>query len=543
MPYPTTYSWPIIPPVPPTASEPINPGPPVVAHPSQAQQPQFGPGIKFANVPGGNALNVEGVGDVYTTSGVTECPERPSDQRLDGLSGVIRFRFRKQSTRVPLGVSHINYMSSDRFSQPVFSFTGQYTGSQGLPTFDNGFWNLYGPPSSASIRFARSRYMGGILPNGGLLCAGGLDSTATPMSGAEYFLSASFNWTPLPDMPTPKSHGAGIVLSVVAGQSVGLSNAGDIFVTGGSGSSAAENTGSYEYNSLFNVWNNPSFAMIVPRIAHQIVQIPDGRVFLPGGTGFVSGSTLLPFTGSEFYYPNTGTLGFFTGTAPIPLYPYNRQYYQLTLLNDGTVLLTGGKDPINSQPYPHALRFIPNNVGVPGSTGSWQVLPSMSFARAGHKAILLSDGNVLVCGGDSGPQSNMDVFLSMPLGAAWGSTQAISEVEIFNVTTQQWSHVGQMRHPRSHFMALPLQPDGADGRILVVGGQNLGTALSSSEIYDYGSNTWHEINPMQTGSYDARMFFINNVSPFTVIVPSGQVSGKFPALTDLAGIQIGQTNG
>jgi hypothetical protein len=161
---------------------------------------------------------------------------------------------------------------------------------------------------------------------------------------------------------------------------------------------------------------------LCPRNEFQIMALNDGRIFAPGGCGLLSGTS--KFTGSELLIPAgmggvyaNPAVEYWTGSIPIPLYPFNREGYSLTKMNDGTVLLLGGHDPLTLQPYAHALRYVPRNVQTPGSQDTWVIEPSMSFSRSGHSAILLDDGKVLVAGGNGGPGSNLAGRLPWLMGA------------------------------------------------------------------------------------------------------------------------------
>jgi hypothetical protein len=73
----------------------------------------------------------------------------------------------------------------------------------------------------------------------------------------------------------------------------------------------------------------------------------------------------------------------------------------LTLLLDGTVLVTGGYGPIPDSPLASAEPYDP-------SSGTWTTTASMIEARAGHAATLLLDGAVLVAGAGGGTSELYD---------------------------------------------------------------------------------------------------------------------------------------
>ena len=143
----------------------------------------------------------------------------------------------------------------------------------------------------------------------------------------------------------------------------------------------------------------------------------------------------------------------------------SRYIHTATLLADGRVLVTGGKnfDAVLAS----AELFDP-------ASGRWISTGAMNAARHFHTATLLTDGRVLVAGG-------------YPM-----TGNALSSAELFDPVTGQWSAAGAMAGSRAMHTATLLP----DGRVLVVGGHNgnmfhtAGVTLASAELYDPASNTW-----------------------------------------------------
>jgi hypothetical protein len=542
---------------------------------------QFGSGIRFANVPGGkstNAQQLNGKGQVFHVSTVIGAMGHVD--MFSDKSGVVQSRRRANFRPVPAAVRHFEINGSDRFGNPITPGVGQYPPGFQFVTIDDGFWNN---TPLQNVMFPVSRYMALQLTGSNYIFkVGGLDATGTPSSGSEIYNTGSSLWINIPPMPGPKSYGA-----------MALLPNGDVLVLGGSGSSAADSTASFHYSQTASVWFPTPFlsSALCPRYEFSMIALNDGRIFAPGGCGLLSGTS--QFTGSELFIPS-GTGGvyanprveYWTGSAGIPLYPFNREGYSLTKLNDGTVLLLGGHDPLTLQPYAHALRFVPSNISLPGSNGSWVVEPSMSFARSGHRAILLDDGKVLVAGGNGGPESNLAGRLPWQVASQYGARAAIPDAEVFNpgpgvgpdvgwsgsISTHlgsftgsdggryitgsftwsqpliygsgSWSQAGQMRKARTHFSMIALRHDAAEGRVLVAGGFNDETYLSGAEIFDYEHRGWHEVTHMQQPSARARIFNLNldtSQSPWVFMMPSGETTGSRP--NALAGSQVFQTNG
>jgi hypothetical protein len=100
----------------------------------------------------------------------------------------------------------------------------------------------------------------------------------------------------------------------------------------------------------------------------------------------------------------------------------------------------------------------------------WMPAASMSSGRYGHTATLLSDGRVLVTGGDTGK----------------GNIVATSE--IYNAALNIWSSGPSMSIPRDGHTATRL----LDNRVLIVGGYNYSVSgiEASAEIYNPATNSW-----------------------------------------------------
>lgn len=586
---PTSYSWPLQQPTASAAPPPFNPGPPVAAVGGFAnpKQKQFsGQGIRFANVPGGKAsnvitlsqgLNAPGVGQVFHVNTVLGAQALGDD--YGDLSGVIRNRRRANFKPVPAAVRHYAIQQNDRFGNPITPGVGQYPPGYQFATIDQGTWNNL---ALQNVNYAVSRYMG-VQITGTIYKMGGLSAAGAPSVRFERYLTSSGLWVTGSDMPGPKSYGAAALLLN-----------GDIVVLGGSGSSLMDMTASFHYSAALGTWSVTPWisSSLVRRQEFQMVTLDDGRIFAPGGTGITHQGA--QFTGSELLIPR-GQGGvysnpaneFWTGSAGIPLYPFNREGYTLTKLRDGTVLLLGGRDPQTQQPFAHALRYVPSNYQLAGSNGTWIVEPSMSFARSGHCAVVLDDGKVLVAGGSSGPGSNLAGRLPWQMGAQYGSPNAIPDAEIFDpgstpgydsgwsgsINSQvvgpftgsdggiyttlrllytgslvygqgSWSSAGQMRRSRSFFSLIPLRLDSNEGRVLAAGGIDGTAYLSGAEVFDYEFRTWTEVTSMQVPSARQLPFYLTafpSQKPYSLMVPAGETTGTLP--NAIAGSQLFQSNG
>lgn len=134
-----------------------------------------------------------------------------------------------------------------------------------------------------------------------------------------------------------------------------------------------------------------------------------------------------------------------------------------TLLSDGKVLVVGGDSSGNTQPYLNSVELYNPNTGIFSYTGD------MTTGRSGHTTTLLSDGKVLITGG-------MD---------RWATDHTLISAEIYDPATGVFTPTGNMNAKRTWHQATLLD----DGRVLVAGGFD-GTYLSSSEIYDPATDTF-----------------------------------------------------
>ena len=107
----------------------------------------------------------------------------------------------------------------------------------------------------------------------------------------------------------------------------------------------------------------------------------------------------------------------------------------------------------------------------------WSSTTSMGTARQEHIMIPLSTGKVLVAGGRN---------------SATGTT-ALASAEVFDPATSTWAATGSMAGARRIHLAVQLGSTGnstTSGKVLVVGGINGTTSLSTAELYSASAGTW-----------------------------------------------------
>ena len=145
-----------------------------------------------------------------------------------------------------------------------------------------------------------------------------------------------------------------------------------------------------------------------------------------------------------------------------------RELHTATLLDDGRVLVAGGRDA--------SLRSLASAELYDPALGSWTPTESMTLPRSMHTATLLLDGRVLVAG---------------------GSGTAVAE--IYDPVTGRWTATGSMGTTRGWFDAARLD----DGRVLVAGGWGgpLDDVLRSAEVYDPATGLWTPTSNLSAKRY------------------------------------------
>ena len=203
-------------------------------------------------------------------------------------------------------------------------------------------------------------------------------------------------------------------------------------------------------------------SMATPRRFHTATLLPNGKVLVAGGED--AGSTA--FASAELYDPSTGTFSA-TGSMTVP-----RVGHTATLLNNGKVLITGGASDPSEAAVASAELYDPGAGTFTATTGS------MTTARVTHTATLLSDGRVVLVGGDV-------IFFN---GVQNTNIKALASAEIFDTNTGTFAATGNMTVPRENHTATLL----TSGKVLITGGSDgaLGnntpvvTLYASSETFD-----------------------------------------------------------
>ena len=341
--------------------------------------------------------------------------------------------------------------------------------------------------------------------------------SASPSISASPLLSNTLSPTPTPSptvSPTPSCAAANLasghfgpgpqLLTGGGYDSATLLPNGHVLFLGGSASGRAE-----IYDPCTNqfTWTG---AMHDVRTGGITFTLPDGRVLVYGGA--LIGCCTTPIYSMEMYDPGTGLFASLGTSLP-------NEYQYATLLSNGRILFAQG-DPASG---PAAGLYDPTTghwqaatnalacavcwngratllsdgtsvlfAGGDGGTaigmktaeiyhydatgGTFTATGSMSTGRRGPTAIRLSDGNVLILGGES-------------------STGVTNTAEAYDPGSGSFHTVGSMNKPRQ-YAAATLLPN---GDVLVAGGTDgTGTDFASAELYDPATG-----NFTATGSMNA----------------------------------------
>jgi hypothetical protein len=196
-------------------------------------------------------------------------------------------------------------------------------------------------------------------------------------------------------------------------------------------------------------------SMSMGRIYHTATLLTDGRVLVVGG-GNYSGTTFVATNTAEIFSPSTGSFTRVTNNLPAA-----RAGHNAVLLQNGKVLIVGGI----SESASSALLFDPGTQTF-SSTGS------LSTFRSSFTLTLLSSGKVLASGG---------VSLTNTM---------VTTAEIYNPSTGTWILTGSPVQPRVSSQALTL----SNGKVLTAGGMYKGASswldTSSSESYNEATGLW-----------------------------------------------------
>ncbi len=311
------------------------------------------------------------------------------------------------------------------------------------------------------------------------------------------WLAATFHVSFAAPPPPPVIHPTGEGWTATGNLLVGRSHHtatllldGRVLVAGGDGSDERALSSAEIYDPRRGTWTATG-SMVAPSAEHVATLLGDGRVLVTSYTGR-----------AELYDPGTGTWSG-TGSMRTP-----RISYAATLLLDGRVLVSGGRNPAIG-----AEQELASPELYDPATGTWKDAGGMRVLRASHTATLLSDGRVLVVGGQGSETS-----ASNPMGF-------LASAEIYDPVKSTWTATTAMQTPRSGHAAALL----ADGKVWVAGS----VVAPTAELYDPVTRTWKLggrvegwISPRASLLADGRVLVADGLGSIEIYDPRTSTSSR-----------------
>ncbi|PYK68063.1 MAG: hypothetical protein DME45_09090, partial [Verrucomicrobia bacterium] len=193
-------------------------------------------------------------------------------------------------------------------------------------------------------------------------------------------------------------------------------------------------------------------SLATARSGYTATLLPNGKVLVVGGANGNSSSFLGELASVELYDPASGTW-MATGNLGVARFSHTA-----TLLSNGQVLVAGGEE---------SNGFLTSAELYDPASGTWMATGNLGVARFSHTATLLSNGQVLVAGGEESNGFLTSAELYDPASGTWSATGSLAAA--------RWGHTETL---------LP------NGKVLVAGGFIGISTLVSAELYDPASGTW-----------------------------------------------------
>jgi N-acetylneuraminic acid mutarotase len=220
--------------------------------------------------------------------------------------------------------------------------------------------------------------------------------------------------------------------------------AGDAYADAGSGWSPLAVT-DLRYDIPFRTLIQP---------AKPVVYFNRGR-YDGARASLLTGATKVLVTGTDNtgdVYDQTTNVATLTGTMNVAPQRFG---HISTLLDDGTVLLAGGRDSVSTSTRLTSAEIFNPTTGVYTPTGS------LTTGRESAEAVKLPNGKVLIVGGYDG-------------------TQNLASAELYDPVAHTFTAIGPMTSGRNWPVVVPLN----NGKILIAAGYLGGSNTRSAELFD-----------------------------------------------------------
>jgi N-acetylneuraminic acid mutarotase len=260
---------------------------------------------------------------------------------------------------------------------------------------------------------------------------------------------------------TPVSHATATLLSN-----------GEVLVAGGQDSAGGALGSAELYNPSSGAWT-PTASMPVPVTDATATLLANGEVLVAGGLT-ESASALVPTTASQLYDPVTGQWSLTPGQLQQATFDASA-----ALLGSGDVLYVGGL-PSTSP----AANAVTTAESYDPSTGLWSLASSLPTGVAGAEAASLSNGEVLLAGGETG-----------------ASGTVTNAAEVYSATSNAWSPVAAMPVGVAYAATTKL----SSGEVLVAGGETTpeGALTAATQVFNPSSGSWQTASGLPASSFGA----------------------------------------
>jgi len=341
--------------------------------------------------------------------------------------------------------------------------------------------------TAGSMNLPREGQTATLLNNGQVLVVGG--DYGEDGNTAELYDPNARTFTYTGSMSTPRNYHTATLL-----------NNGLVLVTGGNTCCTTYTASTAElYNPATGTFT-PTGSMNIGRALHTATLLPNGMVLITGGQSYANNENS-QVASAELYDPLSGTFTY-TGSLNDARYAHTA-----TLLPNGQVLIAGGDGNngylLTAELYNPATGTFSYTAGGPGQ--------GMAFARVGHTATLLNNGQVLMVGGYGYVEQN---------------DGEVAQAELYDPGTQTFILSGSLNAPRDTHTATLL----TNGLVLIAGGEGYSITagqyedyLTTSELYDPATGTFGITGSLNTGRDNQTATLLNNG---TVLIAGGYIGNS-----------------
>lgn len=400
-------------------------------------------------------------------------------------------------------------------------------GRSGSLSFARGGAELFDPATNNwttvnPMNFARQAHSATLLSNGKVLVAGGINRVDRP-GAAELYDPITGQWTLTGSLRRPRNGHAAALLPngsvlIAAGFAGESERTAEIYnpATGTWNGAANLNfthallplTATQLFNNKLLIVDSRSeiydfaterWSVIAnPALSRQapLAAMPNGKVLLIGGS---NGENSLRDV--EQFDPSA--------SPAVGVWNLAQQYaggreHTATVFADGRVLVAGGAVPS----FISATLTVQDRAQIFSTAFGWQLAGNLNTARYRHSATLLTNGQVLVAGGESATFSSL------------------LNAELYNPATNNWRAAAPLSLPRRLHQAVLL----TNGKVLLAGGANDIGDMSSSELYDSATDRWATTGSMSTAR---RFHTLTLLADGKVLAVGGETNGAATASAEL----------